>query len=78
MQTSLLLLMVAMLFIWLGRFVLGLMRGRVKGSHPVERKFAWIDRTEYPRHFWIFALLQVLLFVVLAWFILGLWNTPLL
>lgn len=76
MQNLLLLLTIGLLFIWLGRFALGLVRGRVKGTHPVEKKLTWIARTEHPRHFWAFTLLQIVLFIILAWVILGLWNKP--
>jgi len=74
---NLLLLFIIVLFVfWIGRFALGLIRGRVKGTHPVEKKFAWIARTEHPRHFWAFTLLHIVLFIVAAWIILGLWNSP--
>jgi len=76
MQNLLLVIIIGLFVFWLGRFALGLIRGRVKGSHPVEKKLAWIARTEHPRHFWAFTLLQIVLFVILASVILGLWNTP--
>jgi hypothetical protein len=76
MQNLLLLLAIGLVVIWLGRFAWGLIRGRVKGKHPVEKKFSWIARTEHPSHFWAFALLQIVLFIVVAWVILGLWKTP--
>ena len=47
-----------------------------KGSHPVEKKVASIARAEHPRHFLGYTLLHIVLFVILAWVILGLWNAP--
>jgi hypothetical protein len=76
MQNPLLVLTIGLLLIWLGRFALGLIQGRVKGAHPVEKKLTWIARTEHPGHFWAFTLLQIVLFLFLAWVILGLWSTP--
>ena len=76
MRNLLLLLTIGLFVVWLGRFALGLIRGRVKGAHPVEKKLAWIERIEHPRHFWAFTLLQIVLFVILAWVILGLWTSP--
>jgi len=76
MQKLLLLLAIGLFVVWLGRFVLGLIRGQVKGAHPVEKKLAWIAKAEHPRHFWAFALLQIVLFVILACVILGIWTSP--
>jgi hypothetical protein len=76
MQNLFLLLTVGLFVFWLGRFALGLIRGRVKGTHPVEKKLAWIARTEHPTHFWAFTLLHIVLFIILAWVIFGLWTTP--
>jgi hypothetical protein len=76
MRNMLLLLTIGLLVFWFGRFALGLMRGRVKGAHPLEKKLAWIERTEHPRHFWFFTLLQCLLFIIVIWGILGLRITP--
>lgn len=76
MQNALNLLIFGILVFWLGRFVLGLMRGRVKGAHPIEKKFSWIDRGEHPKHFWVFTLLQVILLVIFACVIFGLRIAP--
>lgn len=76
MQMLLILLAIGLLVIWLGRFALGLMRGRVKGPHPVAKKLAWIARSEHPQHFWTFTLLQIVLLILIVLVILGLWNTP--
>lgn len=76
MQNLLLVLIIGWLLFWLGRFANGLIQGRVKGTHPVENRLTWIARTEHPRHFWAFTLLQIVLFITLVWVILGLWNTP--
>lgn len=76
MQNPLLLLIISLVLFWLVRFVSGLIRGEVKGAHPVEKKLTWITRAEHPKHFWAFTLLQIILFILLAWALLGLWNTP--
>lgn len=76
MKNPLLLLTIALFVFWLARFAMGLIRGRVKGAHPVEKKLAWIARAEHPQHFWAFTLLQIVLFVILACIILGIWSSP--
>ena len=76
MKNPLLLLAIGLFVVWLARFSLGLIRGRVKGTHPVEKKLTWIERHEHPKHFWTFTLLQIVLFIIFAWVILGVWNTP--
>lgn len=76
MQNLLTLLTIGLVVFWLGRFALGLARGRVKGAHPVEKRLGWITRSEHPRHFWAFTLLQIVLIAILSWLLLGLWSTP--
>lgn len=76
MKNLLLLLTIGLFVFWLARFSWGLIRGRVKGAHPVEKKLAWIAKAEHPRHFWAFTLLQIVLFVILACVILGIWSSP--
>lgn len=75
MQTLLRVLLTGLLVFWTSRFALGLIRGEVKGTHPGYKRLAWIARAELPGHFWTFTLLQIILLLVLAWLILGLWNT---
>ena len=76
MQTSLLIIAIGLFVIWFARFALGLIRGRVKGAHPVEKKFTWIEKHEHPRHFWAFTLLQIVMMIIVVLVILGFWNTP--
>jgi len=76
MKYPLLFLAIAVFVLAIGGFALGQFRGRVKGLHPVEKKATWIARAEHPRHFWGYTLLHILLYIILAWVILGLWNAP--
>lgn len=76
MRNPLLLIALGLVVIWLGRFASGLIRGKVKGAHPVKKELTWIAKSEHPRHFWAFTLLQIVLLILIAWVIVGLWNTP--
>lgn len=76
MQNTFLLLTIGLIAFWFGRFVLGLLKGRVRGAHPIEKKLAWIEKTEHPKHFWLFTLFQCLLFVIVTLIILMFRNKP--
>lgn len=76
MRNLLLIIATGFFTIWLGRLGLGMIQGRVKGAHPIERKLTWIAKSDHPGHFWAFTLLQIVLLVILAWLIVGIWNTP--
>lgn len=76
MKEPLLCLVIAIFVLVLGGLSLVLIGGRVMGAHPVHKEVAWIHRTELPQHYWGYALLHVVLLVLLALLVLGIWNTP--
>jgi hypothetical protein len=73
-KTLLLLLAIGSFVALFGGFVWGLTRGRVGGAHPIKKKVAWIERSEHPKHFWGYTLLHIVVFLILAWMIFGLWT----
>ena len=76
MKIALLLLMISLLLVLIGGFAFGAARGRVKGAHPVGKNLAWIEKSEHPHHFWGYAVLHIVLYTLLAWFVFGIWNSP--
>lgn len=76
MKNPLLILTIGLLVLSLGGLALGMIRGSMWGLHPIHKKVAWIARAEHPAHYWGYTLLHIVLFIVLAWIIFGLWTAP--
>lgn len=76
MKNLLIILTIILLVFGVGIFAWSHTRGHVIGRHPITKNTAWIAKAEHPRHFWGYTLLHILLYLILAWVILGLWNAP--
>jgi hypothetical protein len=76
MNITLLFISIAILIVLVCGFMYELIRGRVRGAHPVGKNLAWIDRSEHPSHFWGYTVLHIVVYVILAWILCGLWNSP--
>ena len=76
MKTSLLLLTIGLLVVLIGGLALGMIRGSMWGLHPIHKKVARIAKAQYPAHYWGYTLLHIVMFIVLAWVIVGLWTAP--
>ena len=74
MKNPLVILTIILFVFGVGEFIWSHTRGRVRGRHPVTKKATWIAKAEHPKHFWGYTLLHILLYLILAWVIFGLWN----